>query len=200
MMIHPGKKLLFMGTEYAPFREWAYEESLEWFMLDYDMHAKFHRFTADLNHLYLSSPELWTRDLGWDGFEWIDADNADQNIIVLSRSDGKGRLLAVINFSPVYFPEYRIGVPVPGEWREVFSSDRLEYGGGGVVHEDVLRSEKIPMHHRGESLCLRVAPHAAHIFRLEKEIPDEVPNSANDAVQINPKGRNKKQCSRKKNV
>ena len=205
MMLHPGKKLLFMGTEYGPFREWAYEESLEWFMLDYEMHAKFQHFTADLNHLYLSSPELWARDLGWDGFEWIDADNAEGSVIVLSRSDGKGRLLAVINFSPVYYPEYRVGVPVCGEWREVFSSDRLEYGGGGVTHEGMLRSENVPMHGREESLCLRVAPHGAHIFRLEKEIPHKVPNTASEAANINsnninPKGRNKKQCSRKKNV
>ncbi len=200
MMMHPGKKLLFMGTEYAPFREWAYEESLEWFMLDYEMHAKFQRFTADLNHLYLSSPELWKRDLGWDGCEWIDADNVDGSVIVFSRSDGEGRLVAVINFSPVYYPEYRFGVPISGEWKEVFSSDRLEYGGGGVTHEGILRSEEIPMHKREESLSIRVAPHAAHIFRLEREISREVPNSANSAVQINPKGRNKKQCSRKKNV
>ena len=124
----------------------------------------------------------------------------NQNIIVLSRSDGKGRLLAVINFSPVYFPEYRVGVPVAGEWREVFSSDRLEYGGGGVIHEGILRSEDKPMHGREESLSIRIAPHAAHIFKLEKEITREVPNSACDAVIINPKGRNKKQCSRKKNV
>ena len=195
MMMHPGKKLLFMGTEYAPFREWAYEESLEWFMLDYDMHKKFHRFTADLNHFYISSPELWKRDLGWDGCEWIDADNADGNIIVFSRSDGEGRLVAVINFSPIYYPEYRFGVPIPGEWKEVFSSDRLEYGGGGVVHEATLRSEEIPMHGREESLSVRVAPHAAHIFRLEKQISRAVPKS-----NINHKERNKKQCSRKKNV
>ena len=205
MMMHPGKKLLFMGTEYGPFREWAYEESLEWFMLDYEMHAKFQRFTADLNHLYLSSPELWARDLGWDGFEWIDADNAEGSVIVLSRSDGKGRLLGVINFSPVYYPEYRVGVPVCGEWREVFSSDRLEYGGGGVTHEGILRSEDYPMHGREESLCLRVAPHGAHIFRLEKEIPHAVPKTASKAAKINhnninSQGRNKSKCSRKKNV
>ena len=205
MMMHPGKKLLFMGTEYAPYREWAYEESLEWFMLDYDMHARFQHFTADLNHLYLSSPELWARDLGWDGFEWIDADNAEGGVIVLSRSDGKSRLLGVINFSPVYYPEYRVGVPVCGEWREVFSSDRLEYGGGGVTHEGILRSEEIPMHGREESLCLRVAPHGAHIFRLVKEIPHAVPDSASEAaninsININSIGRNKSKCSRKKNV
>ena len=206
MMMHPGKKLLFMGTEYAPFREWAYEESLEWFMLDYEMHAKFQHFTADLNHLYLSSPELWKRDLGWDGCEWIDADNADQNIIVFSRTDGESKLLAVINFSPVYHPEYRIGVPACGEWREVFSSDKLEYGGGGVTHEGILRSENVETNGREESLKIRLAPHGAHIFRLEKEIPHAVPNTVNETAninatkEINPKGRNRKQCSRKKNV
>lgn len=200
MMLHPGKKLIFMGTEYAPFREWAYDESLEWFMLDYDMHAAFLRFTADLNHLYLSSPELWRKDLGWDGFEWIDADNSEGSVIAVARSDGKSRLLAVISFSPSYYPEYRVGVPVHGEWREIFSSDRLEYGGGGVVHEGVLQSEEQPMHGRACSLKIRLAPHAAHIFRLEKEIPIAVPNTASVADNINNKGRNKKQCSRKKNV
>ena len=102
--------------------------------------------------------------------------------------------VAVINFSPVYYPEYRFGVPACGEWREVFSSDRLEYGGGGVTHEGLLRSEAIPMHKREESLSIRVAPHAAHIFRLENEARREIP------IIINSKGRNKKQCSRKKNV
>ena len=189
-----------MGTEYAPVREWAYDESLEWFMLDYEMHAKFQRFTADLNHLYLSSPELWKKDLGWDGCEWIDADNADENIIVFSRTDGKSRLLAVINFSPVYFPEYRIGVPACGEWVEVFSSDKLEYGGGGVTHEGILRSEDEEKNGREESLKIRIAPHGAHIFRLVKEIPHAVPNTTCEVANINPKGRNKKQCSRKKNV
>ena len=189
-----------MGTEYAPYREWAYEESLEWFMLDYEMHRKFQHFTADLNHLYLSSPELWKRDLGWDGCEWIDADNSGGSVIVFSRSDGEGRLVAVINFSPTYYPEYRFGVPVAGEWKEVFSSDRLEYGGGGVTHDGILRSEAIPTHKREESLSIRVAPHAAHIFRLEKEIKRAVPKSTDKVANINPKGRNKKQCSRKKNV
>lgn len=207
MMLHPGKKLLFMGTEYAPFREWAYEESLEWFMLDYEMHAKFQHFTADLNHLYLSSPELWANDMGWDGFEWVDADNRDGGVITLARSDGKSRIFAIINFTPVYHPEYRVGVPACGEYREVFSSDKLEYGGGGVTHEGLLRSENVPLHGKEESICVRLAPHGALMFRLEKEIPHYVPNTANEAEKINasteiknPKGRNTKQCSRKKNV
>ncbi len=169
MMTHPGKKLLFMGCEIGQFREWDYEGEIEWFLLDYEMHAKFQHFVSDLNHTYLASPELWKRDLGWDGFEWIDADNKDGSVIAFARSDGESRLLVLINFTPVYYPEYRIGVPHNGRWREIFSSDQLRYGGGGVSHEEVLESEPVYAHGREHSIALRLAPHGALILRFEGE-------------------------------
>ena len=173
MMTHPGKKLLFMGCEIGQFREWDYEGEIEWFLLDYEMHAKFQHFVSDLNHTYLSSPELWKRDLGWDGFEWIDADNKDGSVIAFARSDGKSRLLVLINFTPVYYPEYRVGVPHNGRWREIFSSDKLKYGGGGVSHEEVLESEPVCAHGREHSIALRLAPHGALILRFEGESAEQ---------------------------
>lgn len=171
MMTHPGKKLLFMGAEIGQFREWDYEGEIEWFLLDYEMHAKFQRFVSELNHTYLASPELWRRDLGWDGFEWIDADNRDGSVIAFARSDGESRLLVIINFTPVYYPEYRVGAPHSGVWREIMSSDRCEYGGGGVSH-GVIRSEPVAMHGRESSLNLRLAPHGALILRYEGDGED----------------------------
>lgn len=135
MMAHPGKKLLFMGGELAQFSEWNYKKELDWNLLDYEMHRKFHNFIRDLNHFYLDSPELWEQDDGWKGFQWIQPDDSDNNIIAFRRikADG-GELIAVCNFSPVDRKGYRIGVPKPGIYKMVFHSGQAEYGG---VHEKI---------------------------------------------------------------
>ena len=100
MMTYPGKKLLFMGTEYAQFREWDYENSLEWFMLDYPMHRAMREYTAALNRFYLEHSELWQRDFDPRGFEWLLADEADKNLVAYRRVDNKGnKITAIINFS-----------------------------------------------------------------------------------------------------
>jgi 1,4-alpha-glucan branching enzyme len=100
MMTYPGKKMLFMGTEYAQFREWDYDNSLEWFMLDYPKHKSFRDYVASLNAFYLSRKELWEVDFVEDGFKWILADEADKNLVAFKRYDKKGRYLTVVlNFS-----------------------------------------------------------------------------------------------------
>ena len=175
MMTHPGKKLSFMGNEFGQFREWAFEESLEWFMLDYDMHARLQLYTSELNHFYLRTPALWQIDGSWDGFKWIDADNNDQSVISYRRigSDGK-EVVVLINFTPVAYEDYRLGVPFAGTYREVFNSDNERYGGSGVINTVDRRSESVPWQGLDNSIVLRVPPlgitvlHCAPTFLFKK--------------------------------
>lgn len=130
MITLPGKKMTFMGTEFAPFREWDYQNQLEWFMLDYPMHAKMLEFTSALNNFYLQTPALWQIDDGWDGFEWIDADLRDMNTITYRRKSSDGASVSVIiNFSPVAHERFRLKVSENGTYRIAFSSDDECYGG-----------------------------------------------------------------------
>ena len=190
MMTHPGKKLLFMGCEYGPFREWDYNGSLEWFMLDYDKHARLQRFNADLNHLYLANSALWARDTDWSGFDWVEVDNADASVIAYRRMSDDGELLIVVNYTPVYYPEYRLGVPFAGRWSELLSSDDLAYGGGGVTHPDGIVSEPIPAGKWDNSVSIRLAPHGALIFKLEAKEADAEPA---------PKAKKAASCRKKNN-
>lgn len=135
LMTHPGKKLLFMGTEYAPFREWDYENELEWFMLRYPRHVEMQRCVKRLNELYLTEPALYEIDDGWDGFCWIEPNDRDRNTISYRRRaiDG-GELIVVLNFSPVKWENYIISVPKRGEYEEIFTTDIYEYGGSGMTN------------------------------------------------------------------
>ena len=135
MMTHPGKKLLFMGTEYAPFREWDYENELEWFMLDYPRHVEMQRCVKRLNEMYLVEPALHEIDDSWDGFTWIWADERDRNLLAYRRRaiDGS-ELVVVLNFSPVRWENCVLPLPMRGEYEEVFTTDLYEYGGSGFTN------------------------------------------------------------------
>lgn len=142
MMTLPGKKMLFMGTEYGPFREWDYENELEWFMLKYPAHHAMHEYVRALNQFYLATPALYEIDDSWDGFEWIDADLASMNLISYRRIDTRGRsIYVVLNFAPVEW-DYEMRVKRRGEYEAVFSSDDKKYGGSGTAGEGtVYRSQ-----------------------------------------------------------
>ncbi len=130
MMAHPGKKLLFMGGELAQFSEWDFKNELDWSLLEYDMHNKFHGFIRELNHFYSDSSELWEQDDGWEGFQWIQPDDSDSNILTFRRINKKNdELIIACNFSPVHREAYRIGVPKPGIYHTVFHSGLARYGG-----------------------------------------------------------------------
>lgn len=130
MMAHPGKKLLFMGGELAQFSEWDFMNELDWNLLEYDMHKKFHGFIRELNHFYSGSSELWEQDDGWEGFQWIQPDDSDSNILSFRRINKKSdELIIACNFSPVHRDSYRIGVPKPGIYQTVFHSGSVQYGG-----------------------------------------------------------------------
>ena len=137
MMTHPGKKLTFMGCETAQFSEWSHSEALDFSVLDYDMHARFQLYVADINNFYLAHPELWQNDASEDGFEWIDANDKDRSVIAFSRADcGGKKLYVIINFTPVPIEDYCLNLQSDGVYEEVFNSDNKKYGGSGVVNTD----------------------------------------------------------------
>jgi 1,4-alpha-glucan branching enzyme len=133
MFTHPGKKLLFMGGEFAQWPEWAHDHSLEWHALDDPQHRSVQKWVRDLNHLYRTEPALFELDFDYRGFEWIDFHDADNSVLsYLRRAKSAHTALAVAcNFTPVPRHNYRIGVPQGGVWTEILNSDAKDYGGSG---------------------------------------------------------------------
>ncbi len=163
MYTHPGKKLMFMGGEFAQFIEWDYKKELDWLLLDYPAHRDFRDFTKRLNRFYLENAPLWEIENSWDGFEWAVADDNTQNIYAFTRTDRRGNsLLAVFNFSPVERKNYRIGVDGAGKVKLVFSTD------GDGKNQTVL-TEKISSHGKRSSVVLDIAPLGAKIYRLPRK-------------------------------
>jgi 1,4-alpha-glucan branching enzyme len=169
MWTHPGKKLLFMGGEFGVKREWQHDESLEWHVLQYPLHAGARRWMQDLNRFYRSTPALWELDFAAEGFQWIDCNNADESVLVyLRRGRGAGELaLVACNFTPVPRENYRIGVPQGGWWRERLNSDATDYGGSGSGNFGVVEASPLPSHGHGHSLALRLPPLAVVMFTPE---------------------------------
>ncbi len=129
-MAHPGKKLLFMGGEFGHFIEWKFDDQLDWFLLAYERHAPLQSCVRRLNHLYREYPALHEVDDSWDGFQWVTANDVDNSVAAFLRTDRRGNaLLCVANFTPVFHPIYRIGLPYAGVLRELMNTDRAEYGG-----------------------------------------------------------------------
>ena len=136
MMFHPGKKLLFMGGELAQFSEWDYENELDWNLLSYPAHSGFQRFVKELNLFYKEHDELWELDDSWDGFEWIDPDDRDRNLLSFKRKNGKGDELVVIsNFAAIDHSGYDTRLDKTAKYKLLFSSDHEIYGGGGNASE-----------------------------------------------------------------
>lgn len=143
MMTLPGKKMTFMGTEFAQFREWDYENQLEWFMLDYPKHNEMQAFVSHLNNFYLDNKELWEIDNSYDGYEWIEHSQNELNIIsYVRKAIDSSELIIAINFSPVKRENYKINVSQQGNYREVFTTDELRFGGNGIINKGVLKTQK----------------------------------------------------------
>lgn len=171
MMTHPGKKLLFMGQEFAQFIEWNENQQLDWMLLGYDRHAQMQEYVRRLNHLYQETPALWEEDFSWEGFQWIVPDDSSQNVVVFLRRDKKGgEVIAVCNFAPVLRPDYKFGVPRAGQYAELINSDAEEFGGTGQ-HNAPVRAKKQPMHGFDYSISLRVPPMSAVILRTPAAKP-----------------------------
>ncbi len=184
MMTHPGKKLLFMGSEIGQFTEWNYKTGIEWFLLDYDMHAKLQNFVRELNQLYLSQSALWERDFSWDGFQWIDADNRDWSILSYIRYNSEGdRLVTVLNLTPVERRDFTLNVYDAGYYKEVLNSDDEKFGGSGLTNPTSLRTKKTkstPSNFAG-SLTLNLAPMSAVLLHHKVKIeptPTKLPQKS----------------------
>ena len=134
MWAHPGKKLLFMGQEFAQEAEWSHERSLDWHLLENPDHAGIQALVRDLNHRYRDEPALWEMDFDGEGFWWIEANAAEDNVFAFARrtKDSERVAMFVGNFSPVPRENYRIGLPRSGRWKEIVNSDATTYGGSGV--------------------------------------------------------------------
>ena len=158
MFAHPGKKMIFMGGEFAQFAEWGEEKVLDWMLLDYEMHRKYHLFSKSLNDFYRKTSAMWELDGGWEGFDWLSCDNADQNVISFLRRDRAGNEIVVLcNFSSLTLEKYAIGIPRRGKYTEIFSTDDTRYGGNGVLNGEVYAKLQ-PMHGREYSLSLTLPP------------------------------------------
>ncbi len=155
-----GKKLLFMGGEFAQRGEWDHEESLEWHLTAHKPHSGMQRWVGDLNRLYASEPALCELDCDPAGFEWVDASDADSSVISWLRKnrDGKRQVLVVCNFTPVPRTGYRVGVPSGGMWREALNSDAKEYEGSGLGNAGGFAADAVPTHGRPASLLLTLPP------------------------------------------
>lgn len=166
-MGHPGKKLMFMGGEFAQFIEWRYDAELDWHLLDYEMHKKYQGYVRDLNKLYRQEKALWENDHDWSGFEWLDADNKEQSILVFCRraKDPNDFLILVINFLPNCYDNFEIGVPQRGNYQEIFNSDQEIYGGSNQHNPSLLVAEDVAWRGQAFSLRLKVPPLAIVIVK-----------------------------------
>ncbi len=165
MMTHPGKKLIFMGSEFGQMIEWDYQKELDWLLLRYPAHSQLQSYVKELNRFYLKNPSLWQIEDSWDGFKWVVPDDNTQNIVVLRRMDEKGgELVMAVNFSPVMRENYRFGVADAKSYTEIFSSDKPEFGGAGVENGTV-KCESIPSHGFEKSIAVTVPPLSAIWFK-----------------------------------
>jgi 1,4-alpha-glucan branching enzyme len=160
MWAHPGKKLLFMGGELAQEQEWSHERSLDWHLLEDAGHAGVQALVRDLNHVYREQRALWERDFEGAGFWWLEANDADRNVVAFARQglDGDTQLVCVCNLSPVPRDRYRVGFPQPGRWREALNTDAAVYGGSGVGNLGGVEAEAVPWHGQPWSAELTLPP------------------------------------------
>ncbi len=172
MAAHPGKKLLFMGAELGQFSEWDHDSQLDWNLLDFESHARLQRYVRDLNYFCREQRALWELDHQARGFQWVDPHDSSQSVITFIRKAKSAEecLVTVCNFTPGFHQGYRIGVPGPGSYKEVFNSDAEVYGGSGQGNYSPLVAEKYRWHNRDWSLEIVVPPLAVVILRWENRL------------------------------
>jgi 1,4-alpha-glucan branching enzyme len=168
---HPGKKLLFMGQEFAQRSEWTETRSLDWHLLQHDSHHGVQRLISDLNHLYSAEAALHEVDFDWQGFEWLDANDGDNSVFSFIRrgKNPSDLIVAVVNATPVVREGYRIGVPHPGHYQEILNTDSAAYGGSNVGNMGGVKAEDQPHQGRQHSLQLTLPPLAAIFLKWTPE-------------------------------
>lgn len=167
MMGHPGKKLLFMGQEFAQLREWSEERELDWFLLDNSDHKHIQNWVKKLLHIYRKNPALYELDSSWGGFEWINANDADRSIYSFIRKskDGKNQLLFVCSFTPVARPDYRVGVPAKKTYKLILDSDSEEFGGCSRQRPQSYKAVEAECDGRPYSIAYPLEPYGVAVFR-----------------------------------
>ncbi len=175
MYAHPGKKLVFMGTEIGQFDEWNHEEAIQWDLLEFEKHKKLRTFFKELNKFYIDCKPLYELDTVWKGFDWIHHDDYTNSVIAFKRTDKNGdEIVSVCNFQPIRRDEYCIGVPKYGLYDEVFNSDEERFGGSGVVNGNNIKTEVMKIHGFDQGLSLTLPPLSVIYLRCAKELePDE---------------------------
>ena len=167
MYSHPGKKLLFMGTEFAPWNEWNEMQGVQWELSQWSPHKNAEIFLSQLNHLYLREPALWDKDNEPSGFEWIDSNNANQSIISFIRhgKNKKDDLIIVCNFTPETYFEFRLGVNEKGNYKEIFNTDHKDINGSGVAQNGIHETENVNWNGRNQSIRFGLPPLGAVFFK-----------------------------------
>ena len=169
MYAHPGKKLNFMGNEIATIREFDEAKELDWFLLSYPIHSAFQRYITDLNKIYLNHPCLYKRDYTYDGFKWIDADDADRSVYSFYREDEKEYILCVLNMTPVSYEKFTVGVPQKGTWTEILNSEKDIYNGCNMCNFEPIKTHPAAKGAKFDhELDLRLAPFGAIWMRIAK--------------------------------
>jgi 1,4-alpha-glucan branching enzyme len=169
MFGHPGKKLNFMSNDIAQYKEWNVKDSLDWFVLDFDLHKKLNYFVKDLNALYNNHPAMYDVDFRPEGFEWVDFSDADSSVIAYIRKSESSKevLLFVMNMTPVIREGYKLGVPFDGYYKELLNSDGNEYGGSGNGNAGGVKSVHKKKNQWFNTISITLPPLAGIIFKLE---------------------------------
>lgn len=137
---HPGKKLMFMGGEFAQFIEWNYLQQLDWSLLEYPLHDGMRKYVRELGRLYASIPALWKVDDSWDGFSWLNVDDSERSSVAFMRMSQRSYIVCALNFTPVRYDDFTIGLPKPGVLKELINSDDTQYGGSGILNKAEIES------------------------------------------------------------
>ncbi|WP_370457950.1 1,4-alpha-glucan branching protein GlgB [Thalassobacillus sp. CUG 92003] len=175
MFAHPGKKLLFMGSEFGQFDEWKDLEDLDWELLEYEAHSATFDYVKQLHQLYQDMPALWELDHKEDGFAWIDPNNVEQSIVSFvrnSRSSGD-QLVVVCNFTPVVYHSYKVGVPKQGRYKEIFTSDATHFGGSGQINGLEMESVPVPWQSQDQHITMTIPPLAISVLKRTSSQKEE---------------------------
>ena len=181
---HPGKKLLFMGSEFGQFIEWKDDDQLDWFLLLYEKHPELKHYVQELNRLYRTMPALHARDDSWEGFKWLSVNDRDRSVVAFMRSAGRHTpVICCVNFTPVVYEDYRIGLPFNCELTELLSSDSAEFAGSGLYNGAPIRAENTPCNDLPASCTVLLPPLACVYFKVKrlKDFP-EPPRAVQQAV------------------
>jgi 1,4-alpha-glucan branching enzyme len=191
MYAHPGKKLMFMGCEFGQGREWNYDRSLDWHLLEKPLHAGLKLFVHDLNRVYRSEPALHEVDAKPAGFQWIDCNDSDNSVVTMLRKavDPDDFVIGVFNFTPLPRHGYMFGVPRPGTYTEVLNSDAAVYGGSNVGNNGFVVTDAVPSHGYADSVRISLPPLGCLILKPPPRVPEtEVDGGSESEVTEAPEG------------